>query len=35
MNALAEEEDKSAEGRQRGGEASERLRAERGSCLIA
>ncbi len=33
--ALAEEEDRSAEGRQRGGEASERLRAERGSCLIA
>lgn len=40
VNALAEEgkwedEDKSAEGRQRGGKASERLRAERGACLIA
>lgn len=39
-NALAEEgkwkdEDISAEGRQRGGKASERLRAERGACLIA
>lgn len=40
MNELAEEgkwedDDKSAEGRQRGRKASERLRAERGACLIA